>query len=77
MRTVERIHPLTARQVEVVLLYGDGLSYADICAQTGLAWRTVRNHLHTARQRLRVHTSAQAAQVLKKRMRNAESQARA
>jgi DNA-binding NarL/FixJ family response regulator len=74
-RQIERIHPLSARQVEVVLLYGDGATYDDICRETGLKWRTVRNHLHTARQRLKVHTSAQAAQVLKRRMKRAEHQA--
>lgn len=72
MRVIEQIHPLTARQVEIVQLYGDGFTYDDICRETGLAWRTVRNHLHTARQRLRVHTSAQAAQVLRRRMKRAE-----
>jgi DNA-binding CsgD family transcriptional regulator len=52
--------PLTAAELEVVQLFGDGLGYKEIAARRGCSLSTVRSHLHSACGKLGVRRSAQA-----------------
>lgn len=55
-----RATSLTARQREVLVLLGEGLSTAAIAARLGLSKETVRNHVRAVLQELGAHSRLEA-----------------
>ena len=58
---------LTPRELEVLVLAAEGLTYRAIADRLGIAPITVAHVLRGVRQRLRARTTAQAAAVAYKR----------
>jgi two-component system, NarL family, nitrate/nitrite response regulator NarL len=52
---------LTQRETDVLLLVGRGLTNKQISRELGLQLPTVKNHIHTIFEKLRVHTRTEAA----------------
>jgi DNA-binding CsgD family transcriptional regulator len=52
--------PLTRRQLQIVELLAEGLTYKQIALRVGLGQSTVRSHLHQVYGKLGVHDRAQA-----------------
>lgn len=52
--------PLSPREQEVLALLAQGLRYADIAEQLGIAPRTVSTHIHHLYEKLHVHSAAGA-----------------
>ncbi len=55
--------PLSPREVEVLLLVGQGHSYAVIAGRLFISQSTVRNHMHNVRTKLDVHDRAELLEV--------------
>jgi DNA-binding CsgD family transcriptional regulator len=58
---------LTARQREVLVLLGEGLSTAAIAARLGLSKETVRNHVRAVLQELGAHSRLEAVVEARRR----------
>lgn len=56
---------LTARELEVVVLIGDGLSNRQIAVRLQIELATVKNHVHNVLEKLQVTTRADAAERLR------------
>lgn len=52
--------PLTARQLQILTLLAEGLTYGHIARRIGIGTSTVRTHIHNAYNRLGVHNRAHA-----------------
>jgi DNA-binding NarL/FixJ family response regulator len=55
---------LTAREMEVAALLGDGLSNKQIGARLNIELATVKNHVHNVLEKLHVHRRGEAARHL-------------
>lgn len=58
---------LTAREREVILLVGQGLTDQEVASQLCLSVRTVQNHLHRSYNKLRVNNRTAAARMVLRR----------
>jgi inosine-uridine nucleoside N-ribohydrolase len=56
---------LTSRELEVVELIEKGLSNKEIAAQLSIAVTTVKNHVHSILDKLKVHRRGEAASLLR------------
>ena len=61
---------LTARELEILHLVGEGLSNAEIAERTGLRLPTVKNHVRSLMRKLRARTRAAAAAAVRGRARS-------
>ena len=67
VRLVTRqLHPLSARQYEVLMLYGDGSTYSQIAAALGLRYHTVKRHCEETRAKLGVSSLAEAYRLVRR-----------
>lgn len=55
---------LTPREVEIARMLGRGLTNKEIARELHLSVATIKNHVHSALQKLRVESRAQVAKVL-------------
>ena len=55
-----KVHPLSKRQYEILMLFGDGLRYREIADQLGIAYDTVKRHNEETRAKLGVSSLAEA-----------------
>jgi DNA-binding NarL/FixJ family response regulator len=60
LRDKSDVEPLTARQVQVIRLLGDGFQDGEIANQLCISVETVRAHVKRAMARLQSHTRSQA-----------------
>lgn len=65
-----RLHPLSARQYEALMLYGDGLTYKQAAEKMGVAYDTVKRHMEELRAKLEVSSSAEAYREIRRMTRN-------
>jgi DNA-binding NarL/FixJ family response regulator len=56
---------LTSRELEVVELIEQGLSNKEIAAQLSIAVTTVKNHVHSILEKLKVHRRGEAARLVR------------
>lgn len=56
---------LTPRQLEIVRLIGDGLSNKEIAQRLCIELSTVKNHVHSALEKLGTHQRAEAARLVR------------
>jgi len=56
---------LTTRELEVVELIEKGLSNKEIAAQLSIAVTTVKNHVHSILEKLKVHRRGEAASLMR------------
>lgn len=61
-----RLHPLSARQYETLMLYADGNTYQQIAEQLGLQYHTVKRHCEETRSKLGVSSLAEAYRLIRK-----------
>jgi DNA-binding CsgD family transcriptional regulator len=66
-----QVHPLSARQYECLMLYGEGLTYIETAAELGLAYDTVKRHNEETRAKLGAKTLADAYRIVRRMQRNA------
>ena len=59
--------PLTERELEVARLIADGLKYAVVGDQMGIAKSTVRNHVTVILRKVHAETMTQAIAILLRR----------
>lgn len=52
---------LTSREIQTLRLISQGLSNKEIAAALGISVSTVKNHVHSVLEKLRVHSRSQAA----------------
>lgn len=52
---------LTSREIQTLRLMSQGLSNKEIAAALGISVSTVKNHVHSVLEKLRVHSRSQAA----------------
>lgn len=57
--------PLTRRETEIVALIDTGLSNKEIACQLNIETATVKNHVHSLLEKLRVHRRGEAAAILR------------
>jgi ATP/maltotriose-dependent transcriptional regulator MalT len=57
------LSPLTPREIEVLALLADGLSYKEVAARLGMSWRTAQLHASRIYEKLDVHGKMQAFEV--------------
>jgi DNA-binding CsgD family transcriptional regulator len=55
---------LTAREREVIMLVGEGLTDQEVAEQLCISVRTVQNHLHRSYMKLRVNNRMDAVQMV-------------
>lgn len=65
-----RLHPLSQRQYECLMLYADGLSYREIAANLGLAYDTVKRHNEETRAKLGARTLSEAYRLIRRKTRD-------
>ncbi len=53
-------HALTARELQLLTLLADGHSYQSSAASLGISANTVRNHIRSIYEKMRVHTQTEA-----------------
>ena len=56
---------LTSRELEVVELIEQGLSNKEIAARLSIAVTTVKNHVHSILEKLKVHRRGEAASLVR------------
>lgn len=67
LRLIAReLHPLSARQFEVLMLYGDGHTYKQIAGKLGLAYHTTKRHMEETRAKLGVSSAAEAYRIVRR-----------
>jgi ATP/maltotriose-dependent transcriptional regulator MalT len=57
------LSPLTPREIEVLALLADGLSYKEVGLRLGMSWRTAQLHASRIYEKLDVHGKMQAFEV--------------
>jgi DNA-binding CsgD family transcriptional regulator len=57
------LSPLTPREIEVLALLADGLSYKEVGQRLGMSWRTAQLHASRIYEKLDVHGKMQAFEV--------------
>ena len=65
-----KLHPLSRRQYEIVMLYGDGFRYQEIADKLGLAYHTVKRHAEEARAKMDTDSLAEAYRQLRRMTRD-------
>jgi DNA-binding CsgD family transcriptional regulator len=69
----KQIHPLSARQYECLMHYGDGLTYQQIADKLGIAYDTVKRHCEETRGKLGVSNLAEAYRLVRRMTRDSNS----
>ena len=54
---------LTPREIEVLRLLAEGMTYKEVAARLGIAWPTIQTHAHRIYEKLGVHRKADAVRV--------------
>ena len=75
-RRMTNLERLTPRQVEILRLYGEGLSFKDIAQQLGLSYQTVKNTAYEAIHRLGVVNSRAAWALIRDEVLKGEREGR-
>ncbi len=57
------LSPLTPREIEVLGLLAEGLSYKEVGIRLGMSWRTAQLHASRIYEKLDVHGKMQAFEV--------------
>lgn len=70
---VHKVHPLSARQYETLMLYGDGFTYQEIADRLGLRYHTVKRHMEETRAKMKATSLNDAYRIVRRMQRNATS----
>jgi two-component system, NarL family, invasion response regulator UvrY len=55
---IDPLHQLTAREIDVLRLLGEGKSYTQIAAALGVSYKTIANSSSVIREKLGAETTA-------------------
>ena len=65
-----KLHPLSARQYECLMLYGEGLTYQETADRLGLSYDTVKRHNEETRKKLEASSLAEAYRMIRRKTRD-------
>ncbi|MBS1651192.1 MAG: response regulator transcription factor [Bacteroidetes bacterium] len=63
---IQAENQLTKREVEIIELISQGMSYEEVASNTGISYGTVRKHLENIYKKLNVHSKLEAVNKAKK-----------